>query len=130
MDLTADLLVLQAEAESRMVDTCVATVTAAGSGEPVLDESGWPTTPAGTVVYAGKCRIRMGGTVSGSSSREVAEDRVFMSQPVLSVPVSAPTIPVGAVVVLGSTGLRMRVVGRVLNTQATAQRVTVEVVTG
>ena len=71
----------------------------------------------------------MGGTVSGSSSREVGEDRVFMSQPILSVPISAPTIPVGAVAVLGS-GLRTRVVGRVLNTQATAQRVTVEVVTG
>lgn len=117
----------QAVAESRMTDTCVVTVP--GSDPGPLDPSGWPTTPAGTVVYSGRCRIRMGGTVSGSSSREVGEDRVFMSQPILSVPISAPTIPVGAVAVLGS-GLRTRVVGRVLNTQATAQRVTVEVVTG
>lgn len=126
-------------AEARMRFQCQVTVPASGSGG--LDETGWPTNPAGTVIYSGKCRFRMGGTVSGSSSREVAEDRVFMSQPILSVPVTAAAIPVGAVAVITAVpdddpgahlwlGLRMRVVGRVLGGEMTAQRVTVEVVTG
>lgn len=133
MDLTADLANLRAEAESLMTDTCTITVPSSGAGS--LDPTGWPTNPAGTVIYSpsspekGKCRLRMGGTVSGSSSRAVAADRVFMSQPVLSLPISAPVIPVGALVVTGS-GIRAKVVGQILGSQMTAQRVTVEVVTG
>lgn len=123
-EITADGQVL---AVKRMTDTCVVTVPSSGQG--TLDPTGWPTNPAGTVVYSGRCRIRMGGTVSGSQSRDVAADRVFVSQPVLSVPISAAVIPVGAVAVL-SSGMRLRVVGRVLGTQMTAQRVTCEVVTG
>ena len=115
-------------AESRMTDTCTITVPSSGVGTP-LDPTGWPTNPAGAQVYSGKCRLRMGGTVSGSSSRAVAADRVFMSQPVLSLPISAPVIPVGALVVTGS-GIRAKVVGQILGSQMTAQRVTVEVVTG
>lgn len=115
------------QAELLMTDTCTVTVPSSGPG--TLDPTGWPTNPAGTQLYSGKCRLRMGGTVSGSSSREVAADRVFMSQPVLSVPVSAPVLPVGALVVTAS-GLRAKIVGRVLGTHMTAQRLTVEVVTG
>lgn len=129
----------RAMAESLMRFTCQATVPSTGQGG--LDGTGWPTNPAGTVIYTGKCRFRMGGTVSGSSSRDVAEDRVFTSQPILSVPVTAAALPVGAVVKITAVpaddpgahlwlDMRMRVVGRVLGGDMTAQRVTVEVVTG
>jgi hypothetical protein len=83
----------------------------------------------------------MGGTVAGSSQATVAGDRVSTSTPTLSLPVSAPQVPVGAVVVITAVpaddpaghlrlGLRLRVVGLVLGTDMTAQRLTVEAVTG
>lgn len=130
----------QARAESRMRDMCTATRQSAAPG--TLDaETGWPTVGAATTVYVGKCRLRMGAAVSGSTSRDVAGDKVSMSQPVLSIPVSAPRLLVGDVVVIDGVpnddpaghlrlGIRCRVVGLVLNQDATAQRVTVEAVTG
>jgi hypothetical protein len=83
----------------------------------------------------------MGGTVAGSAQATVAGDRVSTSTPTLSLPVSAPRLPVGAVAVITGVpgddsaghlrlGLRVRVVGLVLGTDMTAQRVTVEAVTG
>jgi hypothetical protein len=83
----------------------------------------------------------MAGTISGSSAREVAGDRVSTSSPTLSVPVTAPRIPVGAIVKITGVpaddpaghlrlNLRLRVTGLVIGTDMTAQRVTVEAVTG
>lgn len=129
-----------------MTYTCRVSVPSNVPGPP--DETGWRTNPVGSVIYGpdtpilkGKCRFRMGGTISGSSSRDVGEDRTFTSSPILSVPVSAPLIPVGAVAEIVGVpaddpaahlwmGLRMRVIGRILVSEMTAQRVTVEVVTG
>jgi hypothetical protein len=83
----------------------------------------------------------MGGTVAGSTSRDVAGDRVSTSTPTLSVPVTAPRLPVGAIIKITGVpvddpaghlrlGLRLRVVGLVIGTDMSAQRVTVEAVTG
>jgi hypothetical protein len=83
----------------------------------------------------------MAGTISGSSARDVAGDRVSTSSPTLSVPVTAPRIPVGAIVLITGVpvddpaghlrlNLRLRVTGLVIGTDMTAQRVTVEAVTG
>lgn len=135
-----DLAAHQVRAVSRMRDTCVVTSQATAAG--VLDpETGWPASGVGSTVYSGACRLRMGGTVAGSTSREVAGDTVATSTPTLSVPVSAPRIPIGAVVQITGVpaddpaghlrlNLRLRVVGQVLGTDMTAQRVTVEAVTG
>jgi hypothetical protein len=139
VDLTATLAALQAEAETRMRFKCRVTVPSDTPGPP--DETGWPTIPAGTVIYTGRFRFRQAGTIAGSANRDVAQDQVFLSSPVASFPVSAPIIPVGAVVEVTEVpaddpaahlwvGVRMRVVGRVMNSDMTAQRVTVEVVTG
>jgi hypothetical protein len=140
VDLSADLEFFQSEAESRMRDTCVVSVPGSTAGE--LDPTTWlPTTGAGSTVYSGKCRLRMGGTVAGSQTADVAGTLVATSTPTLSVPISAPRLPVGAVVLITDVpdddpaghlrlGLRLRVVGQVLGTDMTAQRVTVEAVTG
>lgn len=139
MNVAGILAAGRGAADARMRFTCTVTVPSTGQG--ALDGTGWPTNPAGTVIYTGKCRFRMSGTVSGTQSRDVAEDRVTVSEPVLSVPVTAAVIPVGAVAVITGVpaddpgahlwlNLRMRVVGRVLGGEMTAQRVTVEVVTG
>lgn len=140
MDLTADLAWFQGEAVSRMRDRCVATVPSSAPGT-VDPGTGLETDAAGTPLYDGVCRLRMAGTISGSSSREVSGDRVSTSSPTLSVPVTAPRFPVGAIVKITGVpaddpaghlrlGLRLRVTGLVLGTDMTAQRVTVEAVTG
>jgi hypothetical protein len=140
MDLTADLAELQGEALSRMRDTCSVTVPSSAPGT-VDPGTGLETDAAGTALYSGECRLRMAGTISGSSAREVAGDRVSTSSPTLSVPVTAPRLPVGAIILITGVpaddpaghlrlGLRLRVTGLVLGTDMTAQRVTVEAVTG
>lgn len=122
-----------------MTDTCSFSLPGTTTSvDPVTD---WETQTPGASLYAGKCRLRMAGNVSGSTQRQVVVDYVAASNPTLSVPVSAPTLPVGAVGSITAVdpsdpaghlrlGLRMRVTGRVLGTEMTAQRVTVEVVTG
>lgn len=140
MDLTGALADFQSLAVSRMRDTCTVTApsTTAGTVDPV---TGLETATAGTAVYSGVCRLRMSGTVAGSSSRDVSGDRVSTSTPTLSVPVTAVRIPVGAVVLITAVpaddpaghlrlGMRFRVTGLVLGTDMSAQRVTVEAVTG
>jgi hypothetical protein len=140
MDLSGILARSQERAESRMRDTCTVTVPSAASS--ALDPTTWlPTTGAATTVYSGKCRLRMGGTVAGSQAQDVVGTLVSTSTPTLSVPISAPRLPVGAVVLITDVpaddpaghlrlGLRLRVVGQVLGTDMTAQRLTVEAVTG
>ena len=127
-------------ANSRMRDTCTVTVPSSAPG--VVDPVTWlESTTAGTTLYTGPCRLRMGGTVAGSAQATVAGDRVSTSTPTLSVPISAPRVPVGAVVIITGVpaddpaghlrlGVRLRVVGLVLGTDMTAQRLTVEAVTG
>lgn len=47
----------RAEAEALMLDTC--SITRGGTSEPVFDPAtGLFTPPGGTVVYAGKCRVK------------------------------------------------------------------------
>lgn len=147
MDLAADLREFQAEANSRMRDTCTVTVPSSEPG--AIDPVTWlETTTAGTVIYGpdiaphyGMYRLRMGGTVAGSASTSVAGDRVSTSTPTASFPISAPAIPVGAIVVCVAVpaddpgghlrlGRRVRTTGLVLGTDMTAQRLTVEAVTG
>jgi hypothetical protein len=123
-----------------MRDRCTVTLPADGGGT-VDPGTGLETDTAGTLVYSGPFRLRMAGNISGSSARDVAGDRVSTSSPTASFPLSAPRIPVGAIVVVTGvpaddpaghlrSGLRLRVTGLVLNTDSSAQRVTVEAVTG
>lgn len=127
-------------ANARMRDTCAVSApsTLSGSIDPA---TGLESVTPGASIYSGPCRLRMAGNISGSNARDVAGDRVSTSTPMLSVPVSAPRIPVGAVVTITDVpdddpaghlrlGLRLRVIGQVLGTDMTAQRVTVEAVTG
>lgn len=128
-------------ANSRMRDTCRAFIEGQASSG-VLDESTWlPVENPDSDIYSGPCRLRMGGTVAGSSAADVVGISVATSTPTLSVPISAPRLPVGAVVLITAVpaddpaghlrlGLRLRVVGQVLGTDMTAQRLTVEAVTG
>lgn len=129
-------------AEVLMRDTCTVSAPSAGGG--AIDPNTWlPTGSAGAPIYSGRCRLRMMGRTSnaGQGSVAVAGDQVVTSAPMLSVPLSAPRIPVGAVVVMSSVsdldagahlraGLRLRVTGVFLGTDLTSQRVAVEAVTG
>ncbi len=123
-----------------MRDTCAVTIpgTAQGTIDP---DTGLDTDTAPTTLYTGKFRLRMAGTVSGSTAREVAGDRVSTSTPTASFPVSAPRIPIGAIVTVTEVpaddpaghlrmGFRARVSGVLTGTDMTAQRVQVEAVTG
>lgn len=138
MDLRDALTTLREEAESRMRDTC--SVSAPGSSGDLNATTGLPSETAGGVIYTGKYRMRTPG--SGSpSDRTVSGDRVPVSTPIASFPVSAPKIPVGSIVTCTAVppddpaghlrlGRRVRVTGLVLGTDQTAQRVQVEAVTG
>lgn len=123
-----------------MRDTCSVAVPSTTQGT-IDPDTGLETDAAPTVLYTGRCRLRMAGTISGASARDVAGDRVATSSPTLSVPVSAPRLPVGAIVTITAVpaddpaghlrqGFRARVSGLLLGTDVTAQRVQVEAVTG
>jgi hypothetical protein len=142
MTMGFDLALFQVEAESRMRDTCTVTMPSLGPGS-VDPGTGLETDTPGALVYSGRCRLRMAGKVatSGTSTAAVAGDQVVTSTPMLHVPVSAPRLPVGAIVKITGVPaddpaghlrlwLRLRVVGLVIGTDMTAQRVTVEAVTG
>lgn len=123
-----------------MTDVCVVSRPSLASGE--LDPDTWlPADTVESVVYEGVCRFRMPGTVSASRTREVSGDMPALSEPVLSVPIGSARLAVGDVAVITAVpdddpgghlrlGLRMRVIGLVLGTHMTSQRVTVQVVTG
>ena len=124
--------------EARMRDTC--SFSTPGSPGVIDPVTGWQPPSAGTLVYSGKCRFRMVGRVGAKSEQQVVADLVALSDPILSVPLSAPQLPVGAVGSITAVdpddpaghlrlGLRMRVIGQIFGTDMTAQRVTVEVVT-
>jgi Family of unknown function (DUF6093) len=138
MTLDAVLNHARAQAESRMRDTC--TVTAPGTSGELNAATGLPSHTAGAVIYAGKYRLRTPGTGS-PSDRQVSGDRVALSTPTAFFPVSAPPIPVGAIITCTAVpaddagghlrlGRRVRVTGLILGTDMTAQRVQVEAVTG
>jgi hypothetical protein len=131
---------LQAIAESRMRDHCI--VTVAGDAEQVWDEENLTfVPPEGEPFWSGPCRLRTGGNVAGGADRAVGGDQVAISKPTLSVPVSAPRLPIDAVVVIDAVpaddpagalrlNLRMRVTGPIVQTDATAQRLQVEIDNG
>jgi hypothetical protein len=140
MDLTADLLTLQAEAESRMLDVC--RITRSGAADDEIDpDTGLPGTGERAIIYGptvdpheGKCRLRTSGAVSSGSSRQSAGDVVLEVSPVLSLPISAPAVkPEDRVEMLSSVnpsvaGLVLTVSGLVPGSQMTAQRVSVTAV--
>lgn len=132
---------MRVRAERRMRDTC--RISAPSTGGSIDPDTWLPSGSAGAEIYSGPCRLRMMGRAStaGQSSVAVAGDQVVMSAPLLSVPTSAPRIPVGAVVLMTGVpaddpaghlrlGLRLRVTGIIFGTDMTAQRVAVETVTG
>lgn len=135
-----EMAVMRRMAEKRMVDTI--RVSLPGTDASILDpDTGLPAETPGGVLWTGPCRLRLAGGVSGSAFRRVGADTVSLALPILSVPVSAPRIPIGAICVItavppddpaGHTrlNLRLRVSGLNLGTEMTSQRMSVEVVTG
>ena len=123
----------QAVAESLMTDTCRVTRQAAAGGslDPV---TGLPVSPAPTVVFEGRCRLRTPAVSSFGSARVAAGDQAVLVNPILSVPASAPPIRMDdRVEVLTSgtpalVGLVLAVSGLVPSSHMTAQRVQVTAV--
>lgn len=133
MDLTAALSTLQAEAESRMSDTC--RITRSSLAGEDLDPVTWlPVAGARSVVYTGPCRLRTGGSVSAGSQRQSAGDTVTQVASVLSVPSSAGRVKVDDVVEMLSSvnpslpQVLFTVSGLIPGSQMTAQRVQVTAV--
>lgn len=84
-DIADALPELQAEAESRMRDTCVIT-----RPDPFAPENWNPATlqyePGETTIYEGKCRLRDAGTIDRTAN---AADQPFtLSQSKLSLPIA------------------------------------------
>lgn len=134
-DIAWALPELRAEAESRMTSTCVATIP--GEGDPVWnpDTQQWDD-PVETV-YEGPCRLRMGNPApqnADAGETSWAVDRT----PTLSLPLSDPTsaavVDGVQVTITGNpndpamVGLRLRVLSGHYQTDSTARRVPVEVV--
>lgn len=126
-DIAAALPELRAEAEGRMVDTCV---IGAESNEVDPDTLDTVVTP-GSVQYEGKCRIA--SRSSAVSERESAGQAFSEQSLVLSIPVAeSGNVRVNSIVKVTAVdavtgdpamvGRRFRVAGLASGSQATAAR--------
>lgn len=124
---------LRAEAESRMTSTC--TITGPG-GEPVWDDDAgeYVTAPGGTL-YDGKCRLRMGNPAPQNA--DAGETAWAVDRGVLSLPIDGTAnVGDGATVTItgnphdpGMVGLVLTVLAPHFQTDSTARRLPVQVVT-
>lgn len=121
------------QAEALMDSTCV--ITRPHVGEPTIDpETGQESTPAGVVVYTGKCRLRMSDARANGvalAGQQVAEQSPSLSLPVLadgSADVRTNDIAV-VTSPLDPTSRTVRIAGMHSQTHATARRFPVEVTT-
>lgn len=125
-DIAAALPNLRAQAESRMVDECII------NGEPVRvwnpEKLDYDLTP--TVVYTGKCRVRLAGTQATQGEQA---GQLFVEQgATLSLPFSEPTsadVRKDHVVTItasesdpGLVGAKYTIEARLRQTHATARR--------
>lgn len=129
----SELADLRSTQEQWMPDTVA--FTAPGSGEPTYDQyTGLYEPDEGTEVYSGPCRV-MATARPGLGDRVAVygEDTVTIGDYVVTLPASAPEIPVGSIGVV-SVSTDDALVDRVLIVRAsamsgyeTARRVTCEV---
>jgi hypothetical protein len=132
-DVAATLPFLRAQAESRMTTTCVATTRAA----PVWDEATGSYTPgAPTTVYSGPCRLRM--PYAYPQGTEAGDTAWAVDRGILSLPISAASAAVtdGMTIVItanpndpGLVGVELTVLSGHFQTDATARRLPVQLVT-
>ena len=131
-DIAAALPELRAHAESRMVDTVRVTTPGSDTWD---DATGTYTPGAATVHYTGKARIRQGNPAPGAT--DAGETAWAVDRAVLSLPVALAVLPDGAdveVTAVGSlsasvVGQRYTVLGSHSQTDSTARRYVVQVVT-
>lgn len=90
---------LRAEAESRMTSTC--TIRERSTGTTTNPDTGAVVDVPGAVVYAGVCRLRP--ATLQAQSREIGGGEVFVSDVMLSVPVSVTGIGKGMAVTVDSS---------------------------
>jgi len=128
-DIAAALPGLRAQAESLMVDSCVIT----SGGEPVWDEAaGEWSTPDGSVVYSGKCRVQLPNVAE--SNPVAGETEWTVTAAVVSLPVAGSEgVRIGHTVTVTSgvfdsrlSGTVYRVTGEHKKTHATARRLRCE----
>lgn len=124
-------------AESLMTDTCTTVRPVAPTSLELDPVTLLPVTTAPTAIYVGPCRIRIRRVAASGGASSVGPDNPSVLDSAMSVPYSAPLHDVNDIVTLtasleqpGMVGLRFRVTGILPNTQATAQRLMVEAVTG
>lgn len=125
--IEAELPFLQAEAEARMVDTCL---IRRKSGPGVPDPVTLKITPTYTTIYSGKCEFQLRDTIA---VRPEAGERVAtVVRTITKVPVSATGVEVGDEVVAQTSrdpdlvGAVLRVKSRFHKTYATCRRLECE----
>jgi hypothetical protein len=130
--IAAELPYLRAQAESLMVDACIIS----SAGDPVWDEAdGEWTTPDGSAVYTGKCRIQVPNVAEQNPT--AGETEWTVQAVIVSLPVAeSGAVRVGhSVVVTSATfdprldGKTFRVAAEHAKTHATARRLRCEEVT-
>jgi hypothetical protein len=120
----------RAAAERLMVDEC--TITRAGEGEPVFNETTMQyDPPPGSTVYTGRCRVQLTGAMAGTP--EAAERVLVVQRATVQVPISVTGVEVDDVVTITASahdpdlvGNRYRVRSLFAKTHATARRLEVE----
>lgn len=121
----------RAAAARGMTSTCLAVTP----GEPVWDDaSGTYTAGTPTTVYSGKCRVRWQPAPQEADAGETmwAADR----SATLSIPIAATPLPDGALVTITGNphdpemvGLELTVLGVHFQTDSTARRYPVQIIT-
>lgn len=131
-ELASALTELRAEAESRMTSTCTATLP---GDEPVWDaEAGEYIADDATTIYSGPCRLRWSPAPQDADAGEAmwSADR----SGTLSTPIGGAPLVDGALVTITTNpndpemvGLQLTVLGPHFQTDSTARRYPVQVVT-
>jgi hypothetical protein len=131
-DLAAALPELQAQAESRMLDTC----TIVRPGDVTTDPLTGQVDPTDTPVYSGRCELRA-TTALIARDEESATSQVTAQTFTLKVPVGAPALMPGDLARFSATTYTPRlrnvaasVDGVHVGTFTTAQRVPVTILPG
>ena len=109
MSATSATLAGRRKAEALMVDTC--RIKRAGS--PTVDPETGVITPNYTIIYTGKCRLKL--PVAIARPDIVGEAQQFLQHPILSVPASTTGVLVDDIVDYLTSLLMPQLVGAVFH---------------
>lgn len=101
-DIHANLPLLRAQAESKMVDTCIIVHPTTGTG--TFDSTtGTYTEPATEPVYVGPCQVQVTDSLNANDT-DVGERQITLLRTIVKIPVGVLGVEVNDIVTITATG--------------------------